>query len=147
MSCRLGFLYVKEAVLEALVHKTLPKEFGHITSLKDIVTLNVKPNDKKDAAYPFVCPISNVELNGINKFVFLWKCGCLFSEKAFDQIKSSQKVCPICNSDYANEDIVSLSYTEEQQHRMQRDIIKKAEEKKLEKKVIISCALKEYANP
>lgn len=131
----MGFMYNKEALLKALIEKNLPKEFSHITSIKDFVTLNLKQSEKPDAAFPFVCPVSNTELNGLNRFLFLWKCGCVFSEKALEQIKDGEKKCLICTKPYSSDEVISLNYTEEEQFRMQREIIEKKEQQKKDKKV------------
>jgi len=132
--CRVGYMYNKEALLKALIEKSLPKEFGHITSIKDFVTLDVKQNDNKDALCPFVCPVSNIELNGLNRFVFLWKCGCVFSEKVLEQIKDGEKKCLTCTKEYSSEDVISLNHTEEELFRMIRDIVVKKEQVKKDKK-------------
>lgn len=34
--CRLGFLYKKEAIINALMNKKIPVSFKHISSLKDV---------------------------------------------------------------------------------------------------------------
>jgi len=61
---------------------------GHIRSLKDLKTLKLTPNTSKasptaeastDRA-PFVCPLTLKEMNGAQPFVYLWTCGCVFSQ-------------------------------------------------------------------
>ena len=130
MACRLGFLYNKENILKSLIDKTLPKEFRHIASLKDIVNVNIKENSKEDAMFQFICPVSQTEFNGLNKFILLWSCGCVCSEKAFIETKDAgKKKCLICNKEYSKDDIISLNMTPEEQEQIKRDLIRKIDEK------------------
>ena len=128
VSCRLGFLYNKENLLKCLIDKTLPKEFAHIHSTKDFVDVNVKENTKKDPTFQFMCPLSQTEFNGLNKFVLLWTCGCMISEKAFQETKDIGKnKCLLCNKEYTKEDIISMNMTPEEQEKIKKDIIRKRE--------------------
>ena len=130
VACRLGFFYNKENLLKCLIEKTLPKEFNHISSLKDVVTVTVGENKKDDATFPFICPISQTEFNGLNKFILLWSCGCVVSEKAFLETRDPKKnKCQNCGAGYTKEDIISLNMTAEEQDRVKKDILKKKEEK------------------
>lgn len=96
---RLGSVFNKAAVLEALIGKTLPKELSHINA-KSLLDLKLEPNPefgKKSkatanqatfqvhAVAPFLCPITGMEANGRARFVVLKKCGTVISEKALKQ--------------------------------------------------------------
>lgn len=78
-----------------------PASAEHIKSLKDVKTLNLAPNpayqgDKakiggqtEEEKAEFFCPLTSLEMNGKHNFCFLWTCGCVFSERALKEIKSS----------------------------------------------------------
>ncbi|GAA5836791.1 hypothetical protein JCM3766R1_006265 [Sporobolomyces carnicolor] len=117
VSCPLGKLYNKEAVISYLLNPPSAGEaspFGsdgllvasHIRSLKDVTTLRLTPNpalddsnaDETEAttlggsgeqsrAAPFVCPISLREMNGTIKFVYRKPCGCVMSEVALKEMR------------------------------------------------------------
>lgn len=108
VSCSLGRLYSKESVLEGLLDRnTLPESAVHIKNLKDVKNLNLTPNpafdgDKaeKGDGYndggksPYICPVIGLEMNGKYKFCFLWSCGCVMSERALKEVKSTvSKIC------------------------------------------------------
>ena len=142
-ACRLGFLYNKEPLLKALVEKSLPKQFDHLSSLKDVVTVNIMENDKKISELPFICPITRIEFNGLNKFVLIWNCGCIFSEKIIQEIKNSnpsdkKMLCAVCNKQYHKDDIISLNMTPEQQEFDRKQIVvqKELAQKKKAQKLV-----------
>ncbi|KAI0358861.1 DUF602-domain-containing protein [Trametes cingulata] len=95
VSCPLGKLYNKDALLEFLLDRTSfgdgEEICGHIRSLKDVKTLKLTPNPAKTPASanasesapthaPFVCPLNFKEMNGSQPFVYLATCGCVFSQ-------------------------------------------------------------------
>lgn len=92
--CELGNLYSKEAILTALIEKSMNPKFAHIRGLKDIKQLKFVPNpnysiaDEQDGEMPamFLCPITNVEFNGAQPFVAIWTTGHVLSEKALREI-------------------------------------------------------------
>jgi len=94
VSCALGKLYNKDALLEYLLDKTAfgdgEEICGHIRSLKDVVTLKLTPNpippskssinDGTADFHPrFVCPLTQKEMTGVVPFVYISTCGCVFS--------------------------------------------------------------------
>lgn len=102
--CGLGRLYNKISVIEGLLNRSsLPETAKHIRNLKDVKELKLAPNpeykpedEKKeggtdDRACPYICPIIGLEMSGKFKFVALWSCGCVISERAFKQI--NDKIC------------------------------------------------------
>jgi len=100
--------------LKALLDKKLPENFDHITKLKDLKQINFESNPD-NSEFPFICPFSKIEFNGMNRFVCLWSCGCVFSEKLLLNVKSVEKKCPVCNLGYSALDVVSLNLTSEEQ--------------------------------
>ena len=103
---RLGQLYNKTSVIEYLLNKNKPKGFEHIKSLKNVKELKCTINDN---GY-IQCQISQEEFSGLNKFFFLWTCGCVFSKTAMDELGIKKK-CINCNTEFdINKDLISLNY-------------------------------------
>jgi len=128
VACEMGRLYNKDKIIEMLLDKNNSNEVTkHITSVKHIKVLNLTPNpilerekipgkfrdddyfDKKCA--PFVCPVVGLEMNGHFKFCFLWSCGCVLSERALKEVKTS--VCFKCQKPFVADDVIVLNPTEE----------------------------------
>ena len=105
VACRMGYLYSKEVVYGCLIKKDIPKAFRHIKKTKDVKDVTVIENQKLE--YPLICPLTREVHNGINKFVLIWKCGCMISQKAFDACKGSH-VCPHCSTKFKDGDVISL---------------------------------------
>ena len=114
---RLGQLYNKKSVIEYLLNKNKPTGFEHIKSLKNVKDLKCLINDN---GY-IQCQISQEEFSGLNKFFFLWTCGCVFSKTAMDELNIKNK-CINCNIDFdINKDLISLNYSK----KTKREILKK----------------------
>ncbi|KAG7200044.1 hypothetical protein KM043_000495 [Ampulex compressa] len=121
VSCGLGRLYSKESVLEGLLDRdTLPESAKHIKSLKDVRSLNLTANPafdgekaEKGDCYadggrsPYICPLIGLEMNGKYKFCFLWSCGCVMSERALKEVKST--VCHRCQRPFDDSDVVVMN--------------------------------------
>ncbi|XP_034177254.2 replication termination factor 2 [Osmia lignaria lignaria] len=121
VGCALGRLYSKESVLEGLLDRsTLPKSAEHIKSLKDVKNLNLTGNPafdgnkaKKGDCYtdegrsPYICPVIGLEMNGKYKFCFLWSCGCVMSERALKEVKTT--ICHQCQQPFTETDIVIIN--------------------------------------
>ncbi|KZT24360.1 DUF602-domain-containing protein [Neolentinus lepideus HHB14362 ss-1] len=106
VSCALGRLYNKDALLEFLLDR---KQYGdgeaicgHIRSLKDVKQLKLTLNpttasksaapaatDSPDERPQFVCPLTFKEMNGAQPFVYLSPCGCVFSLSGLKSLGSS----------------------------------------------------------
>lgn len=89
--CELGNIYNKETLLQALLDKSIQTIFPHIRGLKDVRTLKITKNpahhDQADLFTPFiVCPITKLELNGLQPFVVIWSTGYVLSEKAVKEV-------------------------------------------------------------
>ena len=114
---RLGQLYNKTSVIEYLLNKNKPTGFEHIKSLKNVKDLKCLINDN---GY-IQCQISQEEFSGLNKFFFLWTCGCVFSKTAMDELNIKNK-CINCNIDFdINKDLISLNNSK----KTKREILKK----------------------
>lgn len=117
---RLGNVFNKEALVKALLGKNLPKAFGHIKGLKDMITihLSVIPGlDLDDNAHVgsetrFQCPISGLEFNGKYKFFALRSCGHVLSAKALKEVKSS--ACLVCHKEFVEADKIVINATDEE---------------------------------
>ncbi|KZS90230.1 DUF602-domain-containing protein [Sistotremastrum niveocremeum HHB9708] len=92
VSCALGRLYNKDAIIEFLLDRNVYGDgddiCGHVKSLKDVKTLTLTPNPVKasssdDVDIPpaaFVCPLTMKEMNGAVPFLYITTCGCVFSQ-------------------------------------------------------------------
>lgn len=142
VTCHMGKLYSKMALIEALLDRSsLPTEFRHIRTLKDIKNLNLTKNreykseDKKEGAVdhrlaPYICPVLGLEMSGKFRFVALWSCGCVFSERAYKEIGT--KNCHKCTKPFEDEDVVILNPTTEEEIELMktRMAIRQAKNKK-----------------
>lgn len=108
VSCGLGKLYNRDAILEFLLDRTVYGDGDqickHIRTLKDVVSLQLEPNptfseshspnptshDQEPVAR-YICPITMKEMNGKHRFVYLDTCGCVMSEQAMKEVPS--KTC------------------------------------------------------
>lgn len=118
VSCDLGKLYNKDALIEFLLDRSAfgdgEEICGHIRSLKvcstslvhitgndhspqDVKTLTLTPNttpksDSLDSNVDqglFVCPLNFKEMTGMVPFVYLSSCGCVFSQAGLKAVSSS----------------------------------------------------------
>ncbi|CAN1224221.1 Replication termination factor 2 [Linum grandiflorum] len=111
---RLGNVFNKEALVEALIGKKLPKAFGHIKGLKDMIDIKLEPivgGVETNNAW-FQCPITGLEFNGTYKFLALRKCGHVLSAKALKEVKSSG--CLVCYMEYEECDKIVINGSEEE---------------------------------
>ncbi|CAP37413.1 Protein CBG20397 [Caenorhabditis briggsae] len=126
IACRFGKLYNKEDVINAILSKTISKSAAasHIKGPRDFVELkltenkdfkrgDVKGDDYNDVNQTeFLCPITNVPMNGIQSFLVNWQCGCVYSEKAQQEVKSEN--CHVCGGPYDATKMVILNPEDEQ---------------------------------
>ncbi|KAK7040355.1 Replication termination factor 2 [Paramarasmius palmivorus] len=144
VSCALGKLYNKDAILEYLLDKSVygdgERICGHIRSLKDVKTLILTPNstpsnnnDSTEKAR-FICPFSMKEMNGAQPFVFIWTCGCVFSQAGLKTMSSASTtppkeedkdaspqvdLCPQCSAKYNKaDDIIMLNSSPEEEEKL-----------------------------
>ncbi|XP_053984704.1 replication termination factor 2 [Hylaeus volcanicus] len=146
VGCALGRLYSKESVLEGLLDRsTLPESAQHIKSLKDVKSLNLTSNPAFDAnkaekgdcyadggKSPYICPIIGLEMNGKYKFCFLWSCGCVMSERALKEIKST--TCHQCQQSFTETDVIIINAEGDDLKLMEKNMpIRKVAQKKSKK--------------
>jgi len=101
VSCDLGKLYNKDALIEFLLDRSAfgdgEEICGHIRSLKDVKTLTLTPNatsksvilDSSVDRGLYVCPLNFKEMTGVVPFVYLSTCGCVFSQAGLKAVSSS----------------------------------------------------------
>ncbi|PSS13932.1 hypothetical protein CEY00_Acc14546 [Actinidia chinensis var. chinensis] len=134
----LGNLFNKQALVEALLGKKLPKAFCHIKGLKDMigVQLSVIPGLESEGegvigVTRFECPISGLEFNGKYKFFALRSCGHVLSAKALKEVKSS--ACLVCHKEFVESDKVVINGSEEEvavmRERMEEEKVKVRDKK------------------
>ncbi|KAJ7929379.1 DUF602-domain-containing protein [Mycena leptocephala] len=98
VSCALGKLYNKDAIIEFLLDRDAYGDgeniCGHIRSLKDVKTLTltrnsapVQPATEPTERPQFVCPLTLKEMNGATPFVYLRACGCVFSAAGLNALR------------------------------------------------------------
>ncbi|CAG8539052.1 3964_t:CDS:2 [Ambispora gerdemannii] len=152
VACRLGKLYNKDAIIEFLLNKSAYGDgdiiCSHISGLKDLTTLKLTPNpafketSNANTAHfepgivsPFICPITRKEMNGKSKFVYIEKCGCVFSEQGLKEVPSSN--CLQCAKPFTPENIITINPSAEEQESLKGALLEKkirAKEKKDKKK-------------
>jgi len=141
---RIGNLFLKESVLVRLLDKSLPPEFAHIKSLKDVQPVNFTPNpawEEKtvqtfitsgNGVAPFICSITGLEVNGHYSFSVLKRCGCVFSDRALKEVPSAE--CLQCREPYGPEDIQPLNPKSEVKEQLQQALALEAAKLKEERK-------------
>ncbi|KAF8047380.1 hypothetical protein N665_3069s0001 [Sinapis alba] len=142
----LGNLFNKEALVNALLLKRLPKQFSYIKGLKDMVNIkltDVAGFDGDTTNAQFQCPVSGLEFNGKYKFFALRGCGHVISAKALKEVKSSS--CLVCHADVKDSDKIVINGTEEDvsllRERMEEEKAKLREKKAASKKSKNSVAV------
>lgn len=161
VSCALGKLYNKDSIIEYLLDRSAYGDgediCGHIRSLKDVKTLKLTPNASKTSPNseaapdraPFVCPLTLKEMNGSQPFVYLWTCGCVFSQSGLRAVtgtpppredlgkleKKDTKdaesdtqldMCPQCGAKYSKtNDVLTLNPASEEESKMFDNMLKR----------------------
>ncbi|TKY54715.1 RTF protein [Spatholobus suberectus] len=109
---KLGNIFNKEALVEALLGKKLPKEFGHIKGLKDMINIQLSSVPGSDDGAKFQCPVAGLEFNGKYRYFALRNCGHVLSAKALKEVKSS--ACLVCHKECADVDKIVINGSEEE---------------------------------
>ncbi|URE17970.1 Rtf2 RING-finger [Musa troglodytarum] len=110
---RLGNLFNKEALVEALIHKNIPKEFSHIRGLKDMIPIHLSLNPgAANSERRFECPITDLEFNGKYGFLVLRGCGHVLSVKALKEVKSSAWL--VCHKEFSESDKLVINGSTEE---------------------------------
>ncbi|KAD4384312.1 hypothetical protein R6Q59_011661 [Mikania micrantha] len=108
----LGNVFNKQALVEALLGKKLPKAFAHIKGLKDMISVELESIPGPDSDVKFQCLITGLEFNGKYKFYALKSCGHVLSAKALKEVKSS--TCHVCHKEFAESDKIVINGNEEE---------------------------------
>ena len=138
---RLGNVFNKEKLVEALLGKKLPKEFSHIKGLKDMIPIHFDEiPGRENSETRFQCPITGLEFSGKSAFFVFRGCGHVLSLKALKEVKSS--TCLVCHREFLESDKMVLNGSAEEvkllRERMDEERVKVRERKeKKEKKVEI----------
>ncbi|KAL5840019.1 hypothetical protein ACOSQ4_012627 [Xanthoceras sorbifolium] len=111
---KLGNIFNKEALVHALLSKSLPNGFGYIRGLKDLVNVKLSkiPGEEDCGNVRFQCPITGHEFNGKYKFFALRTCGHVLSAKALKEVKSSS--CLVCHEEFSELDRIVINGSEEE---------------------------------
>jgi hypothetical protein len=115
VACKLGNLYDKEKLLEALLDKSIQLACPHIRGLRDVKDLVLTRNTREstDESIPeYICPVTRIEFNGLHPFVVVWTTGKVLSEKALKEIGTDQLQDEF--GPFTKEDIVRLLPTEDE---------------------------------
>ncbi|KAG1664938.1 hypothetical protein FOA52_004460 [Chlamydomonas sp. UWO 241] len=120
----MGNLFSKEALVHALLHKTLPPQLAYISSLKHVTELKLERNiahsssgaatqqggvgPSNEAA--FCCPISGAGFNGRYKFV-AFKTGLVVSEKAVKEARPV--VVELFGGEWGPDDVTQINPPQE----------------------------------
>ncbi|GBM86980.1 Protein RTF2 [Araneus ventricosus] len=156
VACEIGRLYNKEAVIEHILNKSAISSSpvaNHITKLSDVKELNLteKPDfqqknptgdeyiDLNNSQY--ICPVTGLDMNGKQKFYFVWKCGCVFSERAIKEVKT--ETCHKCGNPLDQNDIIVINGTDEEIEVLREKMVERRRLAKLEKKKKRSAAATE----
>ncbi|ELP92241.1 hypothetical protein EIN_118150 [Entamoeba invadens IP1] len=88
---KVGRMYNKDAILKALIQKSIPKEMRYIAARKDVIDLNVSWSKNH-----IICPLKKIEFTPGHQFVAL-SCGCVISQSAYLELLAVKGTkCPIC---------------------------------------------------
>lgn len=149
VSCDLGRLYNKDAIIEYLLDKTAERPnveaVIHIRGTKDIKELNLTDNPEwegerrntKGDRYEdihcgmFICPVVGLEMNGKHRFCYLQTCGCVFSDRAMKEVKT--EICHKCGDPFKDEDVVVLNGTKEEVEKLKERMEEKRSKAKTKK--------------
>lgn len=149
VSCELGRLYNKDAIIEYLLDKSAERPNAeavtHIRGIKDIKELNLTDNPEwegerrntKGDRYEdilcgmFICPVVGLEMNGKHRFCYLQTCGCVFSDRALKEVKT--EICHKCGDPFKSEDLVVLNGTKEEVDKLREKMEEKRAKAKAKK--------------
>lgn len=113
----LGNIFNKEALVEALLGKKIPKAFSHIKGLKDMINIQlseipgIQSKGNLNSGAKFQCPITGLEFNGKYNFFALRTCGHVLSAKALKEVKSSS--CLVCRAEFVESDKIVINGSDE----------------------------------
>lgn len=111
VACKLGNLYNKEAVIGALLNRTMPEHVSHVRALKDVkqCIISWAEAENEDGRRRMVCPVTREDLDtGSGRAVVIWTSGAVISAKSIKEMK--MKECPVTSKPFDLEkDVVPLA--------------------------------------
>jgi hypothetical protein len=126
VACRLGNLYNKEALIGALLNKSVPSACDHVRALKDVkqclLTWAEDAEGKEGissghlettvgsrSGRRMVCPVTREDLDaGGSHAVLIWTSGAVISAKALSELK--MKECPLTGKAFdKDKDVIPLA--------------------------------------
>lgn len=134
----LGSLFNKEALVHALLNKTMPAALSHISSLKSVVNLKLEPAHKSNGsgsskangskanggsssdAADFQCPVTGLELNGRFPFVIHRPTGQVLSERALREAPAA--VEELLGGKWAADDLIPVNPQGEELEKRQQAV-------------------------
>jgi hypothetical protein len=143
----LGNLFNKEAVVQALLAKSMPRGYGHISSMKHLIDVKLEESQgtAADAAVRFACPVNGLPMSGKSKFVIIRgkgaSIGHVVSERALKELPLVVK--EIVGGDWTAEEVLQVyPQGEELEKRQEAVAAQRAAElaEKLEKKAAKAAA-------
>ncbi len=111
-------MFNKEALVHALLNRTLPSALAHITSLKQLVPLKLDPvpgagaAGRGAAAADWQCPVTGLEMNGRARFVVHRPTGRAVSERALKEAPAA--VRELFGAEWAAGDLIQVNPTGEE---------------------------------
>jgi len=146
VACQLGLLYNKEALLNALIDKSLHdsnntntnsmnNNFNHIRGLRDVkdLKLTINPNHStSNDSSKYICPITREEFNGLHSFVVIWSTGFVISEKALKVMGIEGLQADF--GPFTSDDVVKLLPSTDEVPTILKKLNEKRENEKLSKK-------------
>jgi len=135
VACELGYLYNKDALLTALLNKTLNPTFSHVRGMKDIIetkfTKNTEAREQGEDTTQFMCPVTMIEFTGRYSFSVIRKTGWVLSDKAINEvgIESLQ----VEYGPFSSDDIIRLAPDSEQLNAMREKLVSDRERMKGER--------------
>jgi hypothetical protein len=162
VSDSLGRLYNKDSVVRYLLRRSgmdgkskEDKIAGHLRGMKDLQELKLEPNlaasrtlssstpSEEELPSPFLCPLTQREMNGKHRFIYLATCGCVMSESGLRVVVAEQandeeqvSTCPVCGTSFsistlgkrdirAGGDVVIINGTDKEVDAMRDEMEKK----------------------
>jgi len=144
---QLGNVFNKEDVLRHLIDKTMPNQYKHIKSSKNLLELHLQSNKYYDSKAnflagldidnlqsPFECPVTQRPMNGKHPFSALKVCGHVFYVKVLQEaLQQSKPLCYVCQKSFSSSDIFPLHPDEVTLEKLKLEL-KQQQKKKSEKK-------------
>lgn len=159
VSDALGRLYNKDAVIQHLLqrHQSEPTTdpIPHIRGLRDTTDLNLTTNtlyrpasagqSEQHSVYPFMCPLSARQMDGMHRFVYIAPCGCVMSasglQATLTDARGEVHPCPVCAKHFhaaltkgakavQGSDVATINPDKDEEDRLREKMESRAQHKK-----------------